>query len=160
MRDHRPTESSQLLAQQGLQGIQQRSKDILALQQALQQCLPAHTAKLCRAANLRDGQAIVEVASASLKMKLNYDRLRIISALRQQGYPHLTGLEISINPDIYAQSDTKERAPKATKKRRPMSAQTAQMLSELAETASPKLKAQLQKLAAMGQGSPRGDGRK
>lgn len=150
MRDHRPTESSQLLTQQGLQGIQQRSKDILALQQALQQCLPAHTAKLCRAANLRDGQAIVEVASASLKMKLNYDRLRIISALRQQGYPQLTGLDIVINPALYAQSNALEQSQKPRQTRRTMSAQTAQMLDELAENASPKLKAQLQKLAAMG----------
>lgn len=97
MRDHRPTSTDDLIAESQFKKIQEHAGDILQLNQALQEILPKGTADHCRVANVRNGHLLIDVASASLKMKIDYDRLMILNKLRTQGYAKLMSVEVRIN---------------------------------------------------------------
>ncbi|NCO46546.1 MAG: DUF721 domain-containing protein, partial [Vibrio sp.] len=101
MRDHRPTLTKELISDSSLKKIQQHATEILALNKVLNKLLPKGTADHVRAANVRGGHLIVEVASASIKMKLDYDRLHILNQLRNQGFAKLISIELKINPALY-----------------------------------------------------------
>ncbi len=88
MRDHRPTLTSDLVGKSRLGNIQQHAESILAIQKALAPMLPRGTEKHCRVANIRGGFLIIEVASAAIRHKLNFERLNILNQLRSQASPN------------------------------------------------------------------------
>lgn len=101
MRDHRPTLTKELISDSSLRKIQEHASEIIALNKVLQTLLPKGTADHVRAANVRGGHLIVEVASAAIKMKLEYDRLYLLNQLRSQGFAKLVSIELKINPGLY-----------------------------------------------------------
>jgi len=147
MRDHRPTLTKELISDSSLKKIQQHATEILALNKVLNKLLPKGTADHVRAANVRGGHLIVEVASASIKMKLDYDRLHILNQLRNQGFAKLLSIELKINPALYRNRGMKEE--KETVARPPLSENTAQVLLMVASSASPKVKKRLENLAKL-----------
>lgn len=147
MRDHRPTLTKELISDSSLKKIQQHATEILALNKVLTKLLPKGTADHVRAANVRGGHLIVEVASASIKMKLDYDRLHILNQLRNQGFAKLISIELKINPALYRNRGMKEE--KETVARPPLSENTAQALLMVASSASPKVKKRLENLAKL-----------
>ncbi|ASG00607.1 DUF721 domain-containing protein [Vibrio anguillarum] len=147
MRDHRPTLTKELISDSSLKKIQQHATEILALNKVLNKLLPKGTADHVRAANIRGGHLIVEVASASIKMKLDYDRLHILNQLRNQGFAKLISIELKINPALYRNRGMKEE--KETVARPPLSENTAQALLMVASSASPKVKKRLENLAKL-----------
>ncbi|NAW91622.1 MULTISPECIES: DUF721 domain-containing protein [unclassified Vibrio] len=147
MRDHRPTLTKELISDSSLKKIQQHATEILALNKVLNKLLPKGMADHVRAANVRGGHLIVEVASASIKMKLDYDRLHILNQLRNQGFAKLISIELKINPALYRNRGMKEE--KETVARPPLSENTAQALLMVASSASPKVKKRLENLAKL-----------
>jgi hypothetical protein len=147
MRDHRPTLTKELISDSSLKKIQQHATEILALNKVLNKLLPKGTADHVRAANVRGGHLIVEVASASIKMKLDYDRSHILNQLRNQGFAKLISIELKINPALYRNRGMKEE--KETVARPPLSENTAQALLMVASSASPKVKKRLENLAKL-----------
>ncbi|OEE77153.1 DUF721 domain-containing protein [Vibrio ordalii] len=147
MRDHRPTLTKELISDSSLKKIQQHATEILALNKVLNKLLPKGTADHVRAANIRGGHLIVEVASASIKMKLDYDRLHILNQLRNQGFAKLISIDLKINPALYRNRGMKEE--KETVARAPLSENTAQALLMVASSASPKVKKRLENLAKL-----------
>lgn len=146
MRDHRPTDTEALIASSSLANLQSQVKAILAIDAVLQQLLPSQMAAHCRAANLRDGRLVVEVASAALRMKLEYERLSLLSRLRQHGFANLVSLELKINPSLYRNLSP---APADTPKREPLSDAAASAILSIAHMAPDKIRQRLERIAAL-----------
>ncbi|KII79894.1 DUF721 domain-containing protein [Vibrio renipiscarius] len=149
MRDHRPTLSNDIISDSRFADLQKHAKEIIAINDLLKDILPKHTVEHCRAANVRDGQLVLEVASAAMKMKLSYDRLYILSQLRNQGFARLIAIDVQINPELYRSQKTQK--PEAIKPREPISEVAAEYLQGIAENAPPKIKARLESLAKLAQ---------
>ncbi|MGC9404124.1 DUF721 domain-containing protein [Vibrio genomosp. F10] len=148
MRDHRPTLTQELLSESKLNQIQQHAKEILIINSELQKFLPANVVKHCRAANVRGSHLLIEVASASIKMKLDYDRLTILNHLRAVGFARLISLEVKINPSLYRKTDlAKEKDIRI--KRPPISKSAAQALMVVAEMAPQKIRDRLERIAQL-----------
>ena len=149
MRDHRPTLSNDIISDSRFADLQKHAKEIMAINELLKEILPKQTVDHCRAANVRDGQLVIEVASAAMKMKLSYDRLHILSQLRSQGFARLIAIDVQINPDLYR--SRKDYKPQDIKPREPISDIAAEYLQGIAENATPKIKARLESLAKLAQ---------
>ncbi|MGR5351806.1 DUF721 domain-containing protein [Vibrio alfacsensis] len=145
MRDHRPTATDDLIAESQFKQIQQHAGEILQLNQALQSILPKGTADHCRVANIRNGHLLIDVSSAAIKMKVDYDRLMILNKLRTQGYAKLMSVEVRINPSLYRNRFEHDDRPK----RPPLTEAAANSLMIIADIAPPKIKERLQRLADM-----------
>ncbi|WGW00827.1 DciA family protein [Vibrio sp. YMD68] len=148
MRDHRPTLTQELLSESKLNQIQQHAKEILTINSELQKFLPANVVKHCRAANVRGSHLLIEVASASIKMKLDYDRLTILNHLRAVGFARLISLEVKINPSLYRKSDLANEKDISIK-RPPISKSAAQALMVVAEMAPQKIRDRLERIAQL-----------
>lgn len=146
MRDHRPTLGDEIIADSRLSQLQQHAQEILMINKALHSILPKGTEQHCRAANLRDNQLILEVASASIKMKIDYERLNILNQLRAQGFARLIAVSVQINPELYRAEQQRQQT---SKPREPISTTAAQYLEMIASGASPKVKARLESLAKL-----------
>ncbi|PWI32124.1 DUF721 domain-containing protein [Vibrio albus] len=147
MRDHRPTSTESIISGSKLHQLQEHAELIHQLNQLLVSLLPKGTANQCRAANIRNGFLIIEVASAAIKMKLDYERLSILNQLRANGFARLSGIEVRINPELYRQQQEQE---KPVKKRPPLSDSAASSILTTAGMAtSPKLKARLENIARL-----------
>lgn len=146
MRDHRPTLTQDLIQGSAFGKIQSHTNEIIKINATLKEILPRGMAENCRAANLKGGHLLLEAASASIKMKIDYDRLNILSQLRAQGYARLISLEVKINPSIYQRLDQKSSEPK---KRPPISENAAAALLTLSDISTPKIKARLERIAKM-----------
>ncbi|GEM74216.1 DUF721 domain-containing protein [Vibrio sagamiensis] len=144
MRDHRPTLTDALIAESQFKQIQQHAEEILQINQVLKTILPNGTADHCRAANIRHGQLLIDVSSAAIKMKINYDRLMILNKLRTQGYAKLISIDVRINPSLYRNDDAKPKP-----KRPPLSQAAADSLLIIADMAPPKIQERLKRLAEM-----------
>lgn len=147
MRDHRPTSTNELFENSGLSSLQKHATQLHLINEKVLQLIAPALAPFVRVANLKQGLLSLEVASAAIKTKLNYDRLTLINQLRSQGFPGLIGIDITINPDIYIlKTDNKKQV---TKNPRVLTTQSADMLNMVAQQASPKLKARLESLAKL-----------
>lgn len=146
MRDHRPTLGDDIIADSQLSKLQQHAKEIMMINQELKLILPRGTERHCRVANIRDNQLILEVASASIKMKIDYERLTILNQLRSKGFARLIAVTVQINPELYRVERDKLEKPKP---REPISDIAAQYLEMIASGASPKVKARLESLAKL-----------
>ncbi|MDE1339108.1 DUF721 domain-containing protein [Vibrio aestuarianus] len=147
MRDHRPTLTKELISDSSLRKIQEHASEIIALNKVLQTLLPKGTADHVRAANVRGGHLIVEVASAAIKMKLEYDRLHLLNQLRSQGFAKLVSIELKINPGLYRNRGKKDE--KEVIARPPLSENAAQVLLMVADHAPPKIRKRLENIAKL-----------
>ncbi|OQQ01551.1 hypothetical protein BK412_18020 [Vibrio campbellii] len=145
MRDHRPTSTDDLIAESQFKQIQEHAGEIMQLNQALQEILPKGTADHCRVANVRNGHLLIDVSSAAIKMKIDYDRLMILNKLRTQGYAKLMSVEVRINPSLYRNRFEQENKPK----RPPLTESAANSLLIIADMAPPKIQERLKRLADM-----------
>jgi len=147
MRDHRPTLGNDIIAESHFSKLQQHAQEIMTINKILKEILPKSAVNHCRAANVRDGQLVLEVASAAIKMTLNYDRLNILNQLRSNGFAGLIAIDVQINPELYKVHASKQQAE--SKKRDPISETAADYLKMIASGASPKVKARLESLAKL-----------
>jgi hypothetical protein len=145
MRDHRPTSTEDLIAESRLSQFQEHAGEILLLNRALQEILPKGTADHCRVANVRGGHLLIDVSSAAIKMKIDYDRLMILNKLRSQGHAKLMSVEVRINPSLYRNHYEQEQKPK----RPPLTEAAANSLLIIADMAPPKIQERLKRLADM-----------
>lgn len=148
MRDHRPTLTKDLLIDYRMGQLSQHVSDILKINKALQSILTPAFRPHCRAANIKSSQLLIEVASASLQMKLNYDRIHILSQLRANGFSKLSGIEFKINPDLYRTDSIKEK-PATPYQSSGLSENSAQSILMIAGLAPPKLKLRIESLAKL-----------
>lgn len=148
MRDHRPTLANEWITASRLKQIQKHAGEILAINQCLSTLLPKSLRPHVRAANLRDGCLAIEVASAAIKMKLDYDRLYLLNQLRTNGFSRLITIELKINPDLYRDTESKSHEPSSVP-RPPLSDNAAHALLMIADSASPKVKKRLESLAKL-----------
>ncbi|WP_114767206.1 DUF721 domain-containing protein [Vibrio rhodolitus] len=147
MRDHRPTLGNEIISDSRFANLQKHAEEIMKINQLLKTILPKNAVDHCRVANLRDNHLVIEVASAAIMMKINYDRLNILNQLRSQGFARLIAVEVQINPDLYRVKGDKKRTE--DKPRDPISDTAAEYLKAVAEGASPKVKARLESLAKL-----------
>ncbi len=146
MRDHRPTLGDEIIADSRLSQLQQHAKEIMQINSELKTILPKGAEDHCRVANIRDNQLILEVASAGIKMKIDYERLHILNQLRAKGFARLIGVTVQINPDLYRDQTQQHQVAKP---RDPISETAAQYLEMIASGASPKVRARLESLAKL-----------
>ncbi|WP_261816654.1 DUF721 domain-containing protein [Vibrio gallicus] len=149
MRDHRPTLTEDIISKSKLSDIQKHAAQLHRLNKTVIELLPKDIQRYCRVANCRGGQLIVEVANASIKMKLNYDRLHLLSQLRKQGFASLINIEINVRPELYINAPALVKEPAI--KRPPLSQAAADNLNMLAEMAPDKIKKRLQNIAKLAQ---------
>lgn len=110
-----------------------------------------------RAANVRGGNLVLEAASAALKMKVDYERLHILTQLRQNGFGHLISIEVRVNPELYRQSKITSEDARAANPRPPLSEHAAHVLLAIADQASDKVKKRLQSLARLAKANQKDD---
>jgi hypothetical protein len=147
MRDHRPTLGDEIIAESRFSQLQKHAEEIMLINKELKAILPRGTEDHCRVANVHDGQLVIEVASAGIKMKLDYERLSILNQLRSRGFARLMAITVQINPDLYRNKQAND--PAERKPRDPISENAAQYLNMIASGASPKVKARLESLAKL-----------
>lgn len=146
MRDHRPQTTASLLDDSQLGNIQQRAIALSKLNKAVKEHLAC--AEHCRVSNYRQGTLIIETASAAWSMRLNYERNNLIRKLREKLLPQLTNIEVKVNPALAAvEREQKDKTPDIVQK--PISPLAAQYLLTTAKHAPDKVKARLERLAAL-----------
>ncbi|QFU03731.1 hypothetical protein FIU82_01700 [Pseudoalteromonas sp. THAF3] len=130
-----------------------KSQQLSQQQTVLREVIGENLAKKCRVANIRDDALIIEAQSATIALKLNYVKMDILSAFRQQGLAQLCQVKIQTSPDaarrLTPQSQTGSNKTTAPKKRA-MSEQSAEYLEHVAENAPPSLQEKLRRLALHG----------
>jgi hypothetical protein len=135
--------------------VQQKIIQLCQLNQVLQTLLPTPLPRWCRATHYRQGILVIETANASWLLRLRYEQVRLLSALRQQSLPALAAIEWVINPDFETSGHSApSRHIKGAMTCKPISLQSAQQLYLLAQRASPNLRTVLLKLAALPQSTP------
>ena len=152
MRDHRPTATDELIQASKLKQIQEHAKAILLINRQLQDILPKGLKTQVRAANVRGGNLVLEAASAALKMKVDYERLHILTQLRQNGFG-----QVRVNPELYRQSKITSEDARAANPRPPLSEHAAHVLLAIADQASDKVKKRLQSLARLAKANQKDD---
>lgn len=157
MRDHRPTATDELIQASKLKQIQEHAKAILLINRQLQDILPKGLKTQVRAANVRCGNLVLEAASATLKMKVDYERLHILTQLRQNGFGHLISIEVRVNPELYRQSKITSEDARAANPRPPLSEHAAHVLLAITDQASDKVKKRLQSLARLAKANQKDD---
>lgn len=157
MRDHRPTATDELIQASKLKQIQEHAKAILQINRQLQEILPKGLKTQVRAANVRGGNLVLEAASAALKMKVDYERLHILTQLRQNGFGHLISIEVRVNPELYRQTKLHSEDASAANPRPPLSENAAHVLLAIADQASDKVKKRLQSLARLAKANQKDD---
>lgn len=150
MRDHRPTSTQDLIAGSQLRKFTEHVSEILEINQALKSIIAPSMLNYCRAANVRQSQLLIEVANASLQVKLNYERIRILSELRAAGFSRLVGIEFKVNPELYKAEPVKTKSSTAESHRsHGLSQDAANSIMMLADSAPPKLKQRIESLAKL-----------
>ncbi len=129
-----------------------KSQSLGEHQALLNQCVGSTLAQKCRIGNYRDGTLVVEAASATVAMKLNYIKMDILSAFRAAGMAELCLIKIVTTPQAAGAlaPRKREQSKSATKPGQGMSEQTAAALEEVAASAPPSLQEKLRKLARHG----------
>ncbi|ENM5744787.1 DUF721 domain-containing protein [Vibrio mimicus] len=157
MRDHRPTATDKLIQASKLKQIQEHAKAILLINRQLQEMLPKGLKTQVRAANVRGGNLVLEAASAAIKMKVDYERLHLLSKLRQNGFGNLISIEVRVNPELYRQTKEHTGETPAANPRPPLSENAAHVLLAIADHASDKVKKRLQSLARLAKANQKDD---
>ncbi|MEO2268694.1 DUF721 domain-containing protein [Pseudoalteromonas pernae] len=134
-------------------GYSAKSESLAAQQTILHNAVGENLAKKCNVANIREGTLIIEAATATVALKLNYIKMDILSAFRQSGMVDLCQVKINTSPNAAQRMpkapDLRVQEPNQTSKRA-MSEQTAEYLEHIAESAPPSLQEKLKRLAQHG----------
>ncbi|GAA5194305.1 DUF721 domain-containing protein [Ferrimonas gelatinilytica] len=125
--------------------LQRHSGQLDRLREALLPLLDPAMHTQFRIANLRDGKLVLELTSAAWATRLQYQRLDILSQLRQQGFPMLTTIEFKVNPALSRLSQPKKAPASKT-----LSVNASSHLEALADSIGGELGEKLKKLAAHG----------
>ncbi|MGL4829851.1 MAG: DUF721 domain-containing protein [Vibrio sp.] len=157
MRDHRPTATDELIQASKLKQIQEHAKAILQINRQLQDILPRGLKNQVRAANVRGGNLVLEAASAALKMKVDYERLHILTQLRQNGFGHLISIDVRVNPELYRKTTQPSGEASVANPRPPLSENAAYVLLAIADHASDKVKKRLESLARLAKSNQKND---
>ncbi len=159
MRDSRPqslekwfnnTQNSDVL-----QHIQLHALVLNKLNNIVRKLLPPPLLPWVRVTNFRRNILVIEVASASLLMRLRYEQAALLSALRVQILPSLASIDITINPSLAAKTgySAQEGSTQSTEGQsasdRRLSIKSAALLRNVAEHSPEKLKRTLERLASL-----------
>jgi hypothetical protein len=129
--------------------IQQRVLTLRALDQALQDCLPAECHAHCRAAGLSDGTLYLVTDSPAWHTRLRFHSDRIISHVSQLGKSHVRRLELRVSRSLEPPAPRVHAGPA-----RQIPAGSARAFAALAEeTSDADLRAVLERLARRGERS-------
>jgi hypothetical protein len=80
-------------------------------------------------------------------MKLDYDRLYLLSQLRGQGFANLMSVEIKVNPSLYLNGQTTEINEQSKARQPAVSDVAADYLRMVAQGAPDKIKKRLENIA-------------
>ncbi|MBX4180702.1 DUF721 domain-containing protein [Sodalis sp. CWE] len=80
--------------------IQRHATLLLKINRAINELLPESIRPWCRVANIRHKVLILEVASASWKFRLNFERSQLLSASKARILPFFSSIDIRINPGL------------------------------------------------------------
>ena len=142
--DHKPKSVVSIMQRSHLQqeAVQMHQLNIL-----LQKFLKQYQINDCRIGNVKYGYLTLEVKSAAWKMRLQFMKNDILSALRVKA-PGLTKIKINVNPYLATIENTNKKAKPVLQKRASlMPKEVADSFLHLAENADPKLKEALTSLA-------------
>lgn len=141
-RSDKPNSLKQTFAKNNqLQGLQDRVSLIRRLNSHLTKLLGDTIAKNCRIGNLDRNQIYIECANSTVSMRVQYQKMIILTEFQQNFVPDLKSIEIKINPDLV-------KVEKVVKiENKPMPIKAAGYLNEVAENAPDSLKKKLQNLA-------------
>lgn len=138
----------------GIARHQNKHSEHQAYHAVLAEAVGPNLEKKCKISDIEQGTLVIETASASIAMKLNYIKMDILSAFRQAGMADLCQVKISHNVKSSLQSTaaaTAKKSPTVEKaKQQTMSESTAESLEQLAADAPPSLQAVLLRLAKHG----------
>jgi len=122
-------------------------------QTLLTEFLSPNLADKCRVSNYRDSTLMIEAVSAPIALRLNYLKMDMLSHFRGAGMAELGQIKITANPQSsqrLTQNNAAKPANNTTAKKLPMSEQTADYLSAIAQNAPPSLREKLERLAKHG----------
>jgi hypothetical protein len=122
-------------------------------QTLLTEFLSPNLADKCRVSNYRDGTLMIEAVSAPIALRLNYLKMDLLSHFRGAGMAELGQIKITANPQSsqrLTQNNASKSANNTTAKKLPMSEQTSDYLTAIAQNAPPSLREKLERLAKHG----------
>ena len=122
-------------------------------QTLLTEFLSPNLADKCRVSNYRDGTLMIEAVSAPIALRLNYLKMDMLSHFRGAGMAELGQIKITANPQSsqrLTQKNASKSANNTTAKKLPMSEQTSDYLTAIAQNAPPSLREKLERLAKHG----------
>ncbi|WP_394193690.1 DUF721 domain-containing protein [Pseudoalteromonas atlantica] len=122
-------------------------------QALLTEFLSPNLADKCRVSNYRDGTLMIEAVSAPIALRLNYLKMDMLSHFRGAGMAELGQIKITANPQSsqrLTQNNAAKPANNTTAKKLPMSEQTSDYLTAIAQNAPPSLREKLERLAKHG----------
>ena len=122
-------------------------------QTLLAEFLSPNLADKCRVSNYRDGTLMIEAVSAPIALRLNYLKMDMLSHFRGAGMAELGQIKITANPQSsqrLTQNNASKPANNSAAKKLPMSEQTADYLTAIAQNAPPSLREKLERLAKHG----------
>ncbi|MGP1939035.1 MAG: DUF721 domain-containing protein [Arsenophonus sp. ET-DL9-MAG3] len=90
-----------------LKTIKQHSQTLIKLNNIIINLLPIEIKDWCRIANYRQHILILEITSASRKIRLNYELPMLFSILRNGILPSLSSIKIKINPSLLSKNSKK-----------------------------------------------------
>ena len=71
------------------------------LNQSLKVILPEPMADHCQIAHIKDNQVVLAVDSGEWASRLRYEKLTLLSYLRNNGFAAVSGIDIIVNPDQF-----------------------------------------------------------
>lgn len=150
MRDHKPATLDKWFESSNLKKFAEKAVDLNQIQEILGKILPDYFKDQFRIGNFSQGILILEVTNATYASRLQYQRMEILSQLRNSGFHQLSTLEIKISPNIY---QSKDKFPKIEQKKsmqpKHVSPQTANLLRETAELMPEDIKKRLKNIAKL-----------
>lgn len=151
MRKSAPQTVHHVIAQaMTLERLQKKAVLLAQWERAIKSVLPLNLQNVVRLANYRHHRLIIEVASASWLARLRYEQSELLTALRHDILPELSGLEFVINPDLCRPFLEKHLAVTVQSSQRRLSETSAKLIENLAKECKEGLKDRLIKLAQHG----------
>lgn len=127
--------------------LQHNTSRLTKLNSLLQSYLKQHNIQGCRIGNLQSGSLIIEIASATWLIRLQFIQSELLSLLRKQS-PGLRKIEFKVNPALkIGRVQFKKKPKRVIKRATKMPHDVANSFLALAEEAEPGLKKALQSLA-------------
>lgn len=149
MRDNAPTSINNLFHMKNFQHISEKASYLNQLHHLLEQILPSYFSGQYRIGNLTQGLLVIEVCNGALANRFKFERMNILSQLRQRGLSKLSSIEIKIQPDLYRHHYLAKQPVKATAPARKKSPETAKILRENAKDLPDAIKERLQNIARL-----------